>query len=68
MLGRVLAGVATGVLVLRGVAASHLTIGNTHPQMNPGVTKLEALLAARRQGRDVVDLIKVRALHRRPSA
>ena len=60
MLGRVLAGVAAGVLVLRGVAAPHLTIGHTHPQMDPGVTELEALLAARRRGRDVVDLIKVR--------
>ena len=47
MLGRMLAGVAAGVLILRGVAAPHLTIGHTHPQMNPGVTKLEALLAAR---------------------
>jgi hypothetical protein len=64
----VLAGVAAGVLVLRGVAASHLPIGHAHPQMDPGVTELDALLAARRRRRHVVDLIKVRALRRGLSA
>ena len=40
--------------------STHLSIGHAHPQVDPGVTELKALLAARRQGRDVVDLIKVR--------
>jgi hypothetical protein len=64
----VLAGVAAGVLIPRGVAASHLTISHAHPQVDPSVTELKALLAAGRRGSDVVDLIKVRALHRGLSA
>jgi hypothetical protein len=35
-----------GVLVLRGVAASHMPAVKTFAQMDPGIAKLEALLAA----------------------
>jgi hypothetical protein len=64
MLWGVLAGMPAGVLVLRRVAAPHLTIGHTHSQVNPGVAKIKTLLTTRREWRDVVDLIKVGALHR----
>jgi hypothetical protein len=67
MLWGVLTGVAAGVLVLRGVAATHLTVGHAHAEVNPGVTELETLLAAGRRRRDVANLIKVRALHCRLS-
>jgi hypothetical protein len=49
---------------LRRVATRHLTIGLAHPQVHPGVSLIKTLLAARRQRLDVLDLIKVRALHR----
>jgi hypothetical protein len=68
MPGYVLVGVATGVLVLRGVAAQHQAIRHAHPQVDPRVTQLKALLAAGRRGSDVMDLIKVRALRRGLSA
>jgi hypothetical protein len=48
MLWSVLAGVAAGVLVLRGVAATHLAVGHAHAQVNPGITKLQTLLTAGR--------------------
>jgi hypothetical protein len=64
MLGRVLPGVAASVPVLRGVAASHLPVGHAHAQVDPGITELNTLLATRRRRRDVMDLIKVRALRR----
>jgi hypothetical protein len=35
-----------GVLVLRRVAAAHMTAAQAQAQVNPGVTQLEALLAA----------------------
>jgi len=44
--------------------STHLTIGHTHSQVNPGVAKIKTLLTTRREWRDVVDLIKVGALHR----
>jgi len=50
------------VLVLRGIATPDLSIGHAHAQVNPNVTKLETLLAARRQRLNVMDLIKVCAL------
>src|SRR5678815_5451022 len=68
MFRRMIMRVLAGVLVLRGVAASDLTIGHAHPQVHPGVAELQALLAPRRQRGDVTNLIKMRALHRRFSA
>ena len=62
MLWCMLARVPARMLVLRGIAASHLAIGHAHTQVNPGVTKLETLLAASRQRFNVVNLIKMRAL------
>jgi len=64
----VLAGMAARMLVLGGIATAHLAVSHAHSQMHPGVAQLETLLAARRQWRDVVDLIKVGALHRRLAA
>ena len=34
-----------GVLVLRAVAAPHLPADQAHPQVDPGIARIEALLA-----------------------
>jgi hypothetical protein len=52
------------VLVLRGVAAAHVTTGETKPQVDPRVARLQALLAPLGVGFDVVDLIEVGTDHR----
>ena len=61
-------GMAAGVFVLRGVAASHLTVGHAHPQVDPGIAEFKTLLAAGRRPRDIADLIKVCALQCRLAA
>lgn len=68
MFGGVFMGMAAGVLVLRGVAASDLTVGHAHPQVDPGIAEFKTLLAAGRRRRDIADLIKVSALHCRFAA
>jgi hypothetical protein len=45
--GGVLVSVAASVLVLGRVAAQHLPVGHAHAQMDPGVPKVQARLAAR---------------------
>ena len=68
MFGGVFMGMAAGVLVLRGVAASDLTVGHAHPQVDPSIAEFKTLLAAGRRRRDIADLIKVCALHCRFAA
>src|SRR5215218_2838512 len=61
MLG--LGGVPAGVPVGRGVAAADLPAGLAHPQVDPAVSRLQALLAAGDLVRlgEVLDLVEVRA-------
>jgi hypothetical protein len=50
-----------GMFVLRVVATTHLAAGQTFPEVHPGVTHLEALLAAIAARFHVSDLALVRA-------
>ena len=51
-----------GVLVLGGVAAAHMAAAQTQAQVNPGVTHLQALLAALGLWLHALDLIEVSAV------
>src|SRR5262249_11317355 len=59
----VVACVARGVPVRRGVAAADRPAGRAHAQVHPGVAGLEALLAARDRLRELreVDLVEMAA-------
>src|SRR5215475_11172972 len=48
-----------GVLVLRRVTASHVPALHAQPQMHPGVAHLQALLAALRMRRYLVNVARV---------
>ncbi len=50
-----------GVLVFRGIAATHMTAGQAKPQVDPGVADLDAILAFMFTGVPDLDLIKVSA-------
>ena len=49
------------VLVLRGVAATHVTTRHTEPQMNPRITHLQTFLASAGVRFDVLNLVDVLA-------
>src|SRR5579863_9044532 len=48
-----------GVLVLGRVAAAHVAAGETHAQVHPGVSDLEAVFTAARAGFDVANFLQV---------
>src|SRR5579883_1913237 len=51
-----------GRVAVRGVvAAADMAAGTAEPEMHPDRAQLEAFLAAERAGRDIVDLVHVRA-------
>jgi hypothetical protein len=50
-----------GVLVLRGIAASHLPARHAHPKVHPRVADGDALCAPGGCARNVAYLVKVRA-------
>jgi hypothetical protein len=50
------------VLVLRAITTADVTAFETLAQMNPRVTRLEAILAALGAGRYVVNVAEVRAM------
>jgi hypothetical protein len=51
--------VLCGVFIFGGIAAADMAAGLAEPQVHPGVTHLETLLAAAGVGRYVVYLVKV---------
>jgi hypothetical protein len=53
-----------GVLVLRRVAAAHMSTAETQSQMVPGIANLHAVFTNVRGGRSDFDLIKVGTLCR----
>jgi hypothetical protein len=57
-----LAKMPSGVLVLGGVATSHVAAAQTEPEMNPGVAHLQAFFAPRAAGMDLLDFTKVSAI------
>jgi hypothetical protein len=46
-----------GVLVLRGIAAAYVTALQAKPQVDPGITHLQALFTAFSTGGDFTDLL-----------
>jgi hypothetical protein len=58
-----LAVVLSCVLILRRIAAANVATTETHPQMNPSVANLHAILANMLVGLSDFDLIEVRAFH-----
>ncbi len=50
-----------GVFVFGGIATPDVATDHAKPEMNPGVTHLEAFFAAARMGFDVSDLTGMRA-------
>jgi hypothetical protein len=52
----------SGVLVLGGVAASHVAAAQTEPEMNPRVAHLQAFFATRAAGMHLPNLVQVSAI------
>lgn len=51
--------VLPGMFIFRRIAASDMTAGQTHSQVNPGIARLLTLLAAVRSWRNILSLIKM---------
>jgi hypothetical protein len=59
--------VLSGVLVFRGIATTNVTADQAEAQMDPGISDLQALLAAVRRPRgNVADLIQMRTGNAHP--
>jgi hypothetical protein len=52
-----------GVFMLRRIAAPDMPALQAHPQMNPGASYLQALLATLRRRFDLLNLIQMRTFH-----
>jgi hypothetical protein len=59
--------VLRGMSVLRLVAAADVAAAQAEPKVNPVISELQALLASLTVGRDVSDLVQVRALDGHPT-
>lgn len=50
------------VAILRGVATTDMTAYQTHPQVHPVITRLQAFFAALRPRLDIADLVEMGAV------